>query len=120
MAGFTNKGKYKVLGYALNCITPAQRTEYAYRCQEVLRLLHNTMGLWCREGLTQTQWNKLPVKIQTCYPYQEYLSAIRWKDFRDNVFEPASQKIAEAICAQRELLKASTTWIIDVEGVLSG
>ncbi len=101
-----------------DCITPSQRTEYAYRCQELLRLLHNAMGTWGRDGLTLTQWNKFPAKIQTRYPYQLKLPIEQWNDFRSNIFESTSNNIAEAIVTQRDLLKASTKWSIITEDLV--
>ena len=104
--------------YPVDCTTSAQKTEYAYRCQEILRLVHNGMGRWFKEGLTQSQWSKLPVKIQNRYPYQPKLSEEQWKDFLVNIFEPASDKIAEAIATQREYLKNSTTWSVSAEELI--
>lgn len=107
-----------MFAYPVDCITSAQRTEYAYRCQELLRLLHNAMGTWYREGLTLTQWRKLPAKIQIRYPYQTKLPLTQWNDFKLNVFEPLSNRIAEAITTQRDLLKTSITWPVGVEELI--
>ena len=105
------------LTWPADCITPAQRTEYCYRAQELLRLLHNGMGKWYREGLTHTQWNKFPQKIKNRYPYTAQLSQAHWNDFRNNVFEPIQGRIIDKLLAQRALLFESTSWSINVEDI---
>jgi hypothetical protein len=103
--------------YPVDCITPVQRTEYVYRCQELLRLVHNVMGTWYRDGITQNVWNKLPTKIQNRYPYAPKLTSTQWKGFKD-LFENIMGRVATEICAQRELLKSSTTWVVDIGNLM--
>lgn len=105
------------LTFPIDCDTPAKRTEYCYRAQELLRRLHNGMGKWYKEGLTQTQWNKFPQKIKNRYPYAAQLSQADWGDFRNNVFEPIQHRIIEKLLTQRTLLSESITWSIDVEDI---
>jgi len=100
--------------FPVDCNLPRERTEFAYSAQEKLRLIHNGMGRWFREGLTPAQWNKLPVKLQNRYPYKAQLSREEWDDFTENVFEPISEKIVSIILTYREQLKNSTAWQIDV------
>ena len=107
-----------MITFPVDCVTPAQKTEYAYRCQELLRELHNVMGTWYREGISRQLWDRLPTRIQVRYPYQRRLSQDQWKDFLATVFEPVSNKIADVICAQRGLLKASTTWVTAIEDLI--
>ncbi len=106
-----------VLRYPADCDTPRRRTEYAYRAQELLRLLHNTMGKWYREGLTESQWDRFPQKIKNRYPYKARLNQAEWDDFTANVFQPISNRITERLLENRELLKQSTAWQIDIEDV---
>ena len=105
------------LTFPQDCDTPAKRIEYCYRAQELLRRLHNGMGKWYREGLTQTQWNKFPQRIKYRYSYQAQLSQLEWDDFTSNVFEPISQRIIEKLLENRELLTQSTAWKINVEDI---
>lgn len=105
------------LNWPVDCDTPAKRTEYCYRAQELLRLIHNGMGKWRRDGLTEAQWNQLPQKIKTRYPYVAQLSEADWNDFTLNVFESISERIIEKLLQQRALLKESTAWIIAVEDI---
>jgi len=102
-----------MLEYPVNCITPTQRIEYAYRCQELLRLTHNLMGEWYREGITENKWDKLPEKLKIRYPYQPQLSSEKWQDFKSGVFEIATNRIVTDMSKQKELLKKSTTWAIN-------
>ena len=103
--------------FPANCKTPAQRTEYCYRAQELLRLLHNRMGEWHRDGLTQSQWNQFPQKIKDRYSYMPQLSDADWRDFILNVFEPIEGRIVEKLLNNRQLLFQSTTWTINVEDI---
>jgi len=107
-----------MFSFPANCITPADRTEYTYRYQELLRLLHNVMGTWYREGISETTWSKLPVRIQERYPYKVKLTKEEWADFQLNIFTPASNKIVGAILGQRALLKQSKRWEIDTEALI--
>jgi len=106
-----------MLTFPVNCDTPRKRTEYCYRAEELLRLLHNVIGTWYREGITETKWNKLPQKIKNRYPYKSQLSENEWADFRYNIFNPISTKISNGITSNRQLLKASTEWSINVEDI---
>lgn len=105
------------LVFPQDCDTPAKRTEYCYRAEELLRRLHNGMGKWYREGLTQTQWDNFPQKIKNRYPYVSQLSQADWDDFTENVFELISARIIEKLLQQRALLYESTTWTINVEDI---
>jgi len=105
------------LVWPVDCDTPAKRTEYCYRAQELIRLIHNGMGKWYREGLTEAQWNNFPQKIKTRYPYVAYLSRADWYDFTSTLFEPIHNRIVEKLLQQRALLFDSTTWSIAVEDI---
>lgn len=105
------------LTFPINCDTPAKRTEYCYRAQELLRRLHNGMRKWYKDGLTQAQWDKFPQKIRNRYPYVAQLSQGDWDDFRLNVFEPISMKIMYQLGIQQNLMFESQTWSIAVEDI---
>ena len=106
-----------MLEFPPDCDTPAKRTEYCYRAQELLRQLHNGMGQWYREGLTFAQWEKLPQRIKDRYPYKTKLSQAEWDEFTSNVFEPINTRIVERLLGNRELLFQSKTWEIHVEDI---
>ena len=101
-----------------DCNTPRERTEYCYRAQELLRLLHNKMGMWYRVGgLTEIQYNnQFPQKVRDRYAYTPQLSQADWDDFLE-MFEGISNRIVDKLLQQRELLKASTEWTINVEDI---
>lgn len=100
-----------------DCITPAEQTEYSYRAQELLRLLHNTFGKWFREGLTQTEYDELPGKLKTKYEYTEKLSKKDWDKFQDEDFEPRSTEIMSKLIENRHVLFESTKWDVKVEDI---
>ena len=76
-----------------DCTTPAERTEYSYRAQELLRLDRNAKNEDFKE---------------------EKISENEWRTYLTNIFEPKQETIVTKILKQRALLKASTKWIIDI------
>lgn len=85
-----------MLSFPADCNTPALRTEYAYRVQELLRLRHNEVGKKFKEGK---------------------LSKDAWRSFLTSDFNPKSNEISDAILEARALLKQSKRWTIDVEAL---
>lgn len=82
--------------YPIDCITPAERTEFCYRAQELLRLRHNVMGKKYKDGkITKEQWER----------------------FLKEKFEPLSQKICKGITDNRALFFKSTKYLIDLEKI---
>lgn len=107
-----------MITFPIDCKTPAKRTEYAYRAQELLRLLHNVMGKWYKEGISKPLWDRLPSKIQNKYPYKPQLTEAEWRGFLRDLFEPASNRFIRAILTQRALLQKSTTWQISEDDLI--
>lgn len=105
------------LEFPIDCLTPAERTEYCYRAQELLRKLHNVFGRWFKEGITQVLWNQLPEKLKDKYPYVPQLLQKKWEDFVENIFEPKSNKIVGNLLQYRQDLKNSIKWDIKIEDV---
>ena len=106
------------LTFPVDCDSPRRRTEYCYRAQELLRLIHNGMGRWLREGLTVQQWQRFPQRLKNRYPYKPQLSKAEWEDFETNVFERIGSRITQVLLNNRQQLKESMTWGIDVTGIL--
>lgn len=103
--------------FPINCDSPAEKTEWLYRAQELLRLLHNAFGRWRREGLTQAQYDKFPQKIKNIFPYKPQLTDAEWQSFKENQFDPRQEKVVRAILTNRQLLKDSLQWDIKVEDI---
>lgn len=100
-----------------DCDNPRKRLAYCYRAQELLRRIHNVMGKWYREGLTQTQWDRLPAKLKNKYPYKAQLTQAEWDDFTNNIFEKISSRIINKLLHNRELVSQAETWQINVEDI---
>lgn len=110
--------------YPIDCDSPAKRTEYLYRAQELLRSLHNSFSKWLHEGLSEEEFNMLPGKIKSKYPYKEFnievepnifrLSQRGWDLFYKEDFMARSNKLSGEICEQRDMLKASVNYSIDI------
>lgn len=59
---------------------PVKRLAYMLRVKEKWRKLHNLMGLWFTDGITQIQYNTLPPRIKNRIPYTPQLTANQWQD----------------------------------------
>ena len=79
-----------------NCTTPAERTEYSYRAQELLRVDHNAKGKDYKDAK---------------------INETEWLDYKENMFESKSDEITKIILEQRALLKKSTRWNIDIGNI---
>lgn len=99
--------------YPEDCNTARRRTEFLYKAQEELRLLHNVFSKWLNEGLTEKEYNLFPKRIKNEYSYVPKLSEIDFAKFKDEIFTPKSDKICQEICVQRALLKTSN-WFVDL------
>ncbi len=103
-----------MITFPVDCVTPAERIEYATRAEELLRQIHNRVGKWFKEGITQAEWDKLPLRVKNRLPYKPQLTKAEWDGFVSILFLPASQNISEGIVTQKELLKQSTHWTINL------
>lgn len=103
--------------YPADCVTSADKTEFLYAAQEKLRELYNMFSLWSSQGLTQQQYDQLPAKVQTKYPYTAKLDTEDFGKFVKEDMETRSQKIFDGIAGMREALKLSERWNIAVEDI---
>lgn len=106
------------LKFPLDCDSPRRRTEYCYRAIELLRLIHNGMGRWYREGLTQNQWNRFPQKLKNRYSYKTQLTEAEWYGFI-NLFDRFEGRVMAALLVNRELLANSTNWSINEDDLVT-
>lgn len=103
--------------FPANCDSPRKKTEWLYRAQELLRLLHNAFSKWLHKGLTQVQYDKLPQKVKNKYFYKPQLSQEDWDKFYREDFRPRNDKICTQINIQLAQLKQSIVWNIKVEDI---
>lgn len=99
--------------YPEDCNSPRRRTEFLYKAQEELRILHNVFSKWLHEGLTQKEYDLISREIKNKYPYISKLSNADFAKFKDEIFTPKSDRICQKICVQRALLKTSN-WLVDI------
>jgi hypothetical protein len=119
--------------YPPDCNTPAERTEWLYAAQELLRHVHNIFSYWHRNDVTQDQHDNPPLpdvpdalrpsvrrifaSLKSKYPYRPRLPLAGWDSFYDEEFRPRSDQICTQINIQRRQLKGSTRWSPNVEGI---
>ena len=109
----------ETLKFDATCTTPEQRTGFAYRAQEVLRLEHNIVGKWKREGITQAEYDQLSQSIKLLFRYSEKLLPEKyWERYQVEIFEPKSQIICKGITDNRQALMDSTVYTINLDNIM--
>ncbi len=105
--------------YPGNAKNAADKTEFCYRAQELLKDLHNEFVKWRDDGLTHGEWNRLPDKIKERFPEKFKISKLEWQQFHDEDFLPRSEAICNEITTNRAVLKQSTKFRVSI-GELDG
>ncbi len=108
-----------VINYPGTCTTEASKGAFCLRFQEKVRIVHNEMGAWNDEGVTEEAYNQFHTKIKNRYPYTFKLSDTDYKDFKDNLFEPVSDLLNKEIGKHRQAMLVSDYWSPDLDGDLS-
>jgi hypothetical protein len=99
------------LSYPITCDDTAKRLKYVYMAQEKLRLLHNQVGKWHREGsLPEDEYNALPDEFKATLPKDcsKPLSVIEWQKFLEYQFHPRQTKVSIALQGVHAELRMST------------
>ncbi len=103
--------------YPVGCDTPRERISYLLEAMERLRRLHNAIGTWRREGLTQAQHDQIPQKIKTLYPADLKLSEANWNKFVKDEYDPRAKAIMSVIPDMRKQLGNSNDWNVVAEDI---
>jgi hypothetical protein len=121
--------------YPAGCDSPAQKTEFLYACQEILRHIHNLMSYWLHNDITMGQYNNpplggisVPAELQSIvnsaftylknkYPYKVRLTMDDWDKFIKEDFTPRTDRICTQINIQRQLLKNSTMYEVKLSNM---
>ena len=78
----------------INITTPADKTEFLYKAEETLRLLHNSKGMDYKDGkITQEEW----------------------ETWLETYYFPRHRGVIIKILENRALLKNSTKYTVDPE-----
>jgi len=97
LIAFVEAGTALQLTYPSDCITSEARWRYLISYVERLRLIHNIMGLWFREGISQAEYDTgvadsrigesrgeivvLPNRVKSIFPYTAQLNQAQWDQF---------------------------------------
>uniref|UniRef100_A0A6M3LWY1 Uncharacterized protein n=1 Tax=viral metagenome TaxID=1070528 RepID=A0A6M3LWY1_9ZZZZ len=107
------------LKFDVACITPETKTAFAYRAQEVLRLEHNIVGKWFREGIKQAEYDQLSASVKTMFKYSELLLSEKdWKRYLVDIFTIKNKTICHSINENTALLLLSTKYDINLDNLL--
>ena len=106
------------MNYPPTCITIPDRLAFTYLAQEKLRITHNLMGRWRREGINRGSWGSLPPAIKGAFPYYaSILSLPDWTRFQGDFFEPKSKRLMEEISRNRVACQSLTQWEVDEDNL---
>lgn len=86
----------KNMKFPQNVNTPLEKTEFCLIAQEKLRIKHNEMGDKYRNGL---------------------ITINQWEDFLNNNFDPKQRMISKFLNNQKELLKKSNKYNVDINDI---
>jgi hypothetical protein len=73
--------------------TRARQIDYLHNLEEKLRDVHNTVGTWYRDGISEATYNTLPTLVTGRYAYTAQLSEADWNDFLTIVFYPIMEQL---------------------------
>jgi hypothetical protein len=102
------------MDYPVTCILSREKIEFCYRANELLRQLQNIFAKWYKEGLTQVEYNNIPLKLKTKYPYIAQISRETYKKFLREDFEPRLDVISGQISGLKNSLKDSMSWPVSI------
>lgn len=86
--------------------TDEKKLKYLLRVEGIFSKIHNAMGLWFSTGLTLTQWNKFPARVKNRYPYSEFLTKEKYRDFEYD-WKFGLDKLQNKIFNQRDIISTS-------------
>lgn len=78
--------------YPLTAVTNAAKAAFVERAIELLRLEHNVVGKWFREGINLEEYQTLRAMVQSRWPYDgEKLDKIEWEKYKEERFDVKSE-----------------------------
>lgn len=98
-----------MIKFPLLCISNGNKIAWLFRARNLLRLEHNIMGKWYREGLTVEEYQKLRAEVQIKWPYkEEKLPLPEWLDYKKERFDLKQEEI-DLVLNQLKVLCFDTT-----------
>jgi len=61
---------------------PLKRLGYMLRVKETWKQLYNLMGKWHREGISNTEYDSLPLRIRNKIAYKPQLTEQQWLNIK--------------------------------------
>jgi hypothetical protein len=118
--------------YPLLAVTVGQKATYLMRLREYCRYLHNAVGLWYREGLSETEYDvgvsinrvggpvslsrvRLPNAIKNIMPYKPQISKEEFDSFIKNHWQPRFSRIEDEIQTRIMNLQYDVTYDSDID-----
>lgn len=107
--------------YPANCDTTGKKMAFLERLKKKVILLHNGMGKWHGEGLTEIQYNKLPLKVKNIFPYKPQLSTSDYDKFKNGIYRKLLNVYHDKLGEERNLAREDeNTWNPDIDGDING
>lgn len=107
------------MNYPTDVKTNADRLAFCYAAQERLRLAHNVVGAWYREGIVDskalatlpTAWQK---SLSTASK-DGVLSETAWKEFKANAYDVAEKDVIGELGAMKEAVMKDAALVASVD-----
>lgn len=94
-----------MIKYPLTCATIASKMAWIARAMELLRIEHNLIGKWFKEGITLEEYQTLRAWVQSRIDYRETKLTKQEHNVYLNIrFIPISKKLLEAEGQFRQML----------------
>jgi len=88
--------------FPVDCITDADKLEFAYRAEQLLIDMHNEFVRWRDEGLLEVpEWATFPPVIKQNYPYIPQIGMNTWQRFIDEDWKPRIEACHEELLKHR-------------------
>ncbi len=107
--------------YPKGMATDAERLAFCCAAQERLRLAHNVVGTWFREGAIDSRaMDSLPESWRNSLAADREgkLSEASWKEFKDETYDAAEKDVIEELHRMRDAVIRDAA-LINLDDVLS-
>ncbi len=109
-----------MINYPITCTTHATKMAWIERAIELLRIEHNVIGKWYREGITFEEYQTLRAWVQSRIEHRDTkLTETEWNMYQRIRFEPISDKLHGARGQLRQMLYKSNRFSPNLDDDIS-
>lgn len=96
--------------------TPEKQWAYCKRAKRIfIEKVHNVVGKWYREGLSQAEYDALPLKIRNRMPYRPQITQVMWAKASDELEKYLETRIEPPLYRFGKEVEYSTDYDSDID-----